>query len=137
MIAKDLTLRIPMSLYEQIMHRANERERSIEDETLDLLAAAVPTANELPDDLAAAVAPLELLDDQALADAAKSHLEVGAASELEALHLKRQREGLTAAEQDQMSALVLQYERAMLVRARAAALLHERTRSLPPSSTIS
>jgi len=42
------------------------------------------------------------------------------------LHLKRQREGLTATEAAEAAGLTRQYERVMLVRARAAALLRER-----------
>jgi hypothetical protein len=49
-----------------------------------------------------------------------------AAAELEALHLKRQREGLTDVETQTLARLVRQYERAMLVRAQAAALLKQR-----------
>jgi hypothetical protein len=48
------------------------------------------------------------------------------AAELEALHLKRQREGLTESETETLARLVRQYERAMLVRAQAAALLKQR-----------
>jgi hypothetical protein len=45
---------------------------------------------------------------------------------LEELHLKRQREGLTEGEEQTAAALLRQYERALLVRAQAAALLHQR-----------
>jgi plasmid stability protein len=126
MTVQSLTLSIPELLYEQIKNRAAERDRSVEDETLELLANAVPGIQELPKDLAAAIAPLELLDNEALVRAAQSHLPPDVAQILESLHLKRQREGLTAAERETLSALVLQYERAMLVRAQAARLLRER-----------
>jgi plasmid stability protein len=126
MTVQSLTLSIPELLYEQIKHRAAERDRSVEDETLDLLANAVPGNQGLSKDLAAAIAPLELLDNEALARAAQSHLPSDVAQALESLHLKRQRDGLTAAEGETLSALVLQYERAMLVRAQAARLLRER-----------
>jgi hypothetical protein len=45
---------------------------------------------------------------------------------MEDLHLKRQREGLTDAEAKTLDGLVRQYERTMLVRAQAAALLKAR-----------
>jgi len=86
----------------------------------------VPVADELPADLAEAISPLALLDDQALWRAARSHLPLEAATQTEALHFKRQREGLTEAESYTIAGLVRQYERAMLVRAQAAALLKER-----------
>ena len=50
--------------------------------------------------------------------------------ELEALHFKRQREGLSAAEQSAVDVLVRQYERAMLIRAQATAILKGRNHDL-------
>ena len=85
-----------------------------------------PSTDDLPADLAAALAPLVLLDDEELWRAARSHLAADAATQLEELHHKRAREGLTEAETQTLAALVAQYERAMLVRAEAARLLKER-----------
>jgi hypothetical protein len=53
-----------------------------------------------------------------------------AAEELERLHDKRQREGLTDSEAQAAAALTRQYERIMLVRAEAAALLMDRGRDV-------
>ncbi|HLB45739.1 MAG TPA: hypothetical protein VJL59_01815, partial [Anaerolineales bacterium] len=92
----------------------------------EVVATAVPIADELPPDLAEAISPLALLDNEALWRAARSHLPAEAASQMEELHLKRQREGLSEAEQQTLAGLVRQYERAMLVRAQAAALLKQR-----------
>lgn len=126
MNAQNVTLSIPAALYEQLKQRAAERRRSLEDETLDLLASAVPGDAPLPDELAAAVSSLPLLDDTALWQAARSHLAEEAAEALAELHRKRQRAALTDTERETMDSLVREYERAMLVRAKAAALLHER-----------
>jgi len=91
-----------------------------------MVATAVPTIESLSDELATAVAALTLLDDDGLWRAARSHLPATAARRMEALHDKRQSEGLTTAEQEALATLVQQYERSMLVRARSAALLQER-----------
>jgi hypothetical protein len=93
---------------------------------LDVLASAIPASDALPAELAEALAPLGVLDDAALWRAARSHLPTSAAVRLEVLHLKRQSEGLTESEAASAARLVRQYERAMLVRARAAALLKQR-----------
>jgi hypothetical protein len=45
---------------------------------------------------------------------------------METLHIKRQSEGLSAVEEQTLSGLVFRYERSMLVRAQAAALLKAR-----------
>lgn len=87
---------------------------------------SAPVADELPADLAEAILPLSLLDDGSLWRAARTRLSAESAEQLESLHLKRQREGLTEAETQTLSGLVRQYERTMLVRAQAVALLKQR-----------
>jgi hypothetical protein len=83
-------------------------------------------ADDLPADLTEAISPLALLDDAELWRAARSRLADETAAQLEDLHLKRQRDGLTPAEEQTLAGLVRQYERVMLVRAQAAALLKQR-----------
>ena len=126
MSTQTLTLDVPDALLARIQARARQANRTVEAELLDVLAAAVPLDGELPADLAEAVAALDLLDDAALWRAARSGLAAEASAELEALHLKQRREGLIAAEEQIVRDRMRQYERAMLVRARAAALLHRR-----------
>ena len=126
MTVQSVTVNVPSALYERLERRAVQTHWTVEDVLLDVLATAVPVADELPSDLAEALSPLALLDDAALWRAARSHLATEVAAELEALHLKRQRERLTASETQTLARLVRQYERAMLVRAQAAALLKQR-----------
>ena len=95
-------------------------------ELLDVVAAAIPASEELPELLAAAVADLELLDDDALWRAARTRLDSEQSAQMEALHIKRQAEGLSVAEEQTLSGLVFCYERSMLVRAQPAALLKAR-----------
>jgi plasmid stability protein len=126
MTVHPVTLDLPSTLYSRVRERSVRTQRSVEDELLDVLASAIPASEELPPDLAEALAPLALLDDAALWRAASSHLPVAVAARLEALHLKRQGEGLSDAESADVARLVRRYERVMLVRARAAALLKQR-----------
>ena len=126
MAAQSVTVDIPAELYERLKQRADQARRTVEEELLEVLATAVPADEELPTDLADAVAALPLLDDAALWRAARSAISSEVATDLETLHMKRQREGLTETEARVLSALVRQYERTMLVRAQAAALLKQR-----------
>jgi len=126
MSVQSVTLNVPRALYDRLERRAAQTHRTVEDVLLDVLATAVPLADDLPSDLGEALSPLTLLDDAALWRAARSHLPTEVAAELEALHLKRQREGLTNIDAQTLARLVRQYERAMLVRAQAAALLKQR-----------
>jgi hypothetical protein len=120
MAAPTLTLQLPDPLYARLEERARRANRSVEDELLDTLAVAVP------DDPANAVADLHLLDDAALWQAARGRLAAAALERLGELNDLRQRAGLSAAEAAEAAALTRQYEQAVLVRARAAALLRAR-----------
>jgi plasmid stability protein len=126
MVVQTLTLNLPDVLYARLRQRAELAHRSVEAELLEVLAMAVPITDEVPAELSEALSQLSLLDDEVLWRAARGHLSEEIAEQLETLHVKRQREGLTDAEAQTLTALVQQYERAMLVRAQAAALLHER-----------
>ncbi len=126
MAAQSITLTVPGPLYERLAERARRAHRSVEDELIELVAIAVPAEEVLPDELEAAIAPLPLLDDEALWRAARSHLPSEAAARLAALNDKRQSKGPSSAEQESLAGLMRAYERYMLVRAHAAALLRER-----------
>jgi hypothetical protein len=93
---------------------------------MEILSTAVPLTSELPGDLEEAISPLAVLDDEALWRAARSRLAPEDATRLEELHHKREREGLSEDESQVLAGLLRQYERAMLVRAQAAALLRQR-----------
>jgi len=121
-----VTLNVPDALYTRLKQRAEQTHRSVEDELLEVVAVAVPVVDDLPADLADAISPLSVLNDDALWRAARSHLPVEAATRIEDLHLKRQREGLTDAEAQTLAALIRRYEKAMLVRAQAAMILSQR-----------
>jgi hypothetical protein len=126
MADQQVTVRLPAALYQRIKRDAEKRRHSIEDELLDTVAASVTPEPLLPDDLKSAVEQLDLLDSGALQRAARRHMERADARRLETLHLKRQREGLDPDETREMGHLTSLYERIMVVRARAAQLLHQR-----------
>jgi len=102
------------------------RASTIADEVLDVLTGALPATEMLPDDLEQAIAQLVCLDEAALWQAARSRLASDAVERLSELNAKRQREGLTEAEQQESELLTYQYERMVLVRAQAALLLKQR-----------
>lgn len=132
MAVQTITLDLPDILYQGLKRRAEQTHRTVEIEMLEVVAAAVPATEELSTDLSDAVSQLTVLDDAELWRAARSHLVPEAAAEMERLHHKRQSEGLIEAEAEALASLVGQYERTMLVRARAAALLRERGHDVTP-----
>ena len=126
MALQTVTLKVSDELFRRLQRRDEQAHRSIEDEVLELVASALPLDDRLPADLESTLASLDLLDDAALWNAARMRMPPDAAAELEALHLKRQREGLTGSEMERAAQLLRLYERTMLIRAQAAVLLKQR-----------
>ncbi len=126
MSAQAVTLHLPASLYDLLRQRAQEARQSLEAEILDVVTSAVGPDDDLPPDLREIVAPLRRLDDQALRRAAMDRFPEEAAARFAELNRKQQREGLTDEEVKALDHLRRGYERVMVVRAEAAALLTQR-----------
>src|SRR3954454_15133232 len=123
MAVQAVTLNLPGPLYERLARRAIKAHRTVEAELVDAVATLPDEPDELPADMAEAIAALHLLDDEDLWRAARQRLGPEKATDLEELHLKRQREGLSASEIEALATLMKGYTRVMLVRSRSAALL--------------
>jgi hypothetical protein len=93
---------------------------------VDVVIQLSPNGDQISPDIAATVASLEQLTDEELWRAARNRLAEEFSSRTEELHHKRQREGLTAAEEEEESNLVRGYENILLIRAKAAQLLRAR-----------
>jgi plasmid stability protein len=130
--AHPLTVQVPDALYDRLAQRAAQTHRSVEDEVLDLVINGMAADDDAEHDMAEISAFLMLLDDEALWQAARSRLTEAAARQLEELHLKRQREGLTPTEDATVRTLVHHYERRVFTRAQAAALLKARGHDITP-----
>jgi len=130
MSTQTLTLHLPDRLYARLQQRAQQSNRTLEAELLEVLSTAVPADEGLPHPLAEEVAALDDMDDAALWQAARSRLPAKASAQLEALHGKRQRDRLSETETRKLAVLVSQYERSMLIRERAAAILKLRGHDL-------
>jgi plasmid stability protein len=121
-----VTLNLPDFIYQRIKDRAEQTQRSIEDELLDLVATTMPEDEELPMDLAQAVAALDFLDDKTLWQAARTHLQAKSVSRIETLHDKRRNEGLNDTEEKELASLVKEYEKSILIRSEAMGILMQR-----------
>jgi hypothetical protein len=127
--AQAVTVTLPGLVYEQLARRATKTHRTVEAELVEAAATLASEADEpdqLPADMADAIAALHLLGDEDLWRAARQSLTAERAAEIEELHLKRQSEGLSASEADMLATYMKEYTRVMLVRSRAAALLKQR-----------
>jgi plasmid stability protein len=126
MALQPITIRLPKTVYQHVVQRASKMHRSVEDELVAVVTAALPNLGDIPADIANDMAQLSFLTDKELWQIARTTLTSQEAEQMQALTWKRQREGLTAAEQQETEQLLQRYNRIMLVRAKAAVLLKER-----------
>jgi hypothetical protein len=126
MATQTMTLNVPDPLYRHLEFLARQARRTVEEEAVEMLAATLPDSVSLSPDLAEVLDSLTLLDDAALSQAAGILLPETMSAEMECLHLQRQRDGHSEADVQRLADLVRHYERTVLVRAQAAALLKER-----------
>lgn len=129
-----LSLNLPESLYRRLEDRARQTNRSVEEESLEVLTTGLMDDDRLPADLETILESMRTLDETALQDKAKGRLPIEISERLEELHMKRQRDGLSQAEDFERADLLDQYERHMLIRAQAAALLARRGAKIANSS---
>lgn len=130
MTAHAITLQLPAALYAYFQNRAERTHRTVEAELLDAVATVAEDEDDLAPDLAAAIADLELLDDDELRLAARNRLSDDAKAQLDRLNAKQQNETLTSAEKETLDKLVREYDRAVLLRAEALRLLKERGQAI-------
>jgi hypothetical protein len=126
MALQTVTVHLPEMLYQKIAQRAQQTQRSVEDELVEVVEAGLPVVGDLPAEVADEIAQLAFLTDNELWQAAESTLPETDSEQMQALALKRQREKLTEAEQEETERLRQRHDRNMLIRARAAALLKDR-----------
>lgn len=126
MVAQAVIVNLPGPLYERLVRRATKAQRTIEAELVDAVTTLFSEPDELPADMAEAIDALSMLDDDDLWRAARHGLAPDKAEAIEELHVKRQREGLSASELEALATLMKEYTRVMLVRSRSAALLEQR-----------
>ncbi len=138
MALQTVIVHLPEMLYQKIAQRAQQTQRSVEDELVEAVEAGLPIVGGLPAEVADEVAQLAFLTDDELWQAAESTLPETDSERMQALVLKRQRERLTEAELEEAERLRQRQDRNMLIRAKAAALLKERGHDisrLGPTST--
>ena len=132
-----LSVRVSEGLLQSLKRRATAQCQSLEKEVVELIASGLEKSDSEANLLEEFLQPLEVMSDDDLWNAAKSRLPRSLFNELAKLHQKRQRDGISKVEQDRAKQLMAQFERCLVMRARAVELLHTRghdvTRLLPSS----
>ncbi|MBC7820697.1 MAG: hypothetical protein IAG10_27750 [Planctomycetaceae bacterium] len=121
-----ISVQVSGRLLQSLKRRATKQRKSLEKEVVELIATGLQNADAGSSELEEVLQPLEMMTDDDLWNAARSRLPRRLSSELEKLHQKRQRDGVTKAERERARLLTEQFERCLVIRARAIELLHAR-----------
>lgn len=108
------------------LHEAGYRVTCLEGRARIGGRTHLPSLDDLPSDIVDEMAQLAFLTDAELEQAAKITVTAQEVERMETLLFKLQREGLTAAEQEEANQLLHRSDQIMLVRAQAMLLLTER-----------
>lgn len=121
-----LVLDLPSDLFAKLERAAEQMQRSIQDEAVQLLTRVVPEDELLPPKTRAALTSLAALDDAALWKAARRRASTRSLGLWRTLISKRQTQPLTEDEERILDELEESFNRVALIRAEAALLLKER-----------
>jgi hypothetical protein len=123
---QEVTLRLPLEVFEQIQRAAAAAHRSVDDVLTEAVIAAAPASAVIPPANQSTLAQMAYLNDAALWQAARATMSAEQRERLEELHNRQQRGPLTDEERAEEEALLGLYRATVLLRARAALLLKQR-----------
>ena len=126
MADQSVTIDIPENLYKQLRQRAQQTQRTVEVELLEVVRAVVPDEDENQSDLDLELEAMKNWSDKALWKAGRSRFTVKNVKKLENFHFKEETEVLSPEELKVKKDLLEQYSRTISVRAEAAYLLKQR-----------
>ena len=140
MLPRSVTLDIPEPLYSRAERAAGRLHRPVDEILLRAVDTALPSEAGLPPELAQAMDELIFVNDETLWEAARRTLPPERAAQFEELIAASKLRLLAPPEQRALDGLVMEYQRVMLVRAKAAVLLQTRGYDLSdltaPSLTV-
>jgi hypothetical protein len=122
---------MPIPLYNRLKRVAELTHRSVEEVLATTVNVALASDPGLPTDLANELAAMVLFSDDALWSAAESSMSPAQQRRLEQLATLADSRGLTAAESEELGHLMKLYDRSVLRRAKALAILARRGYQLP------
>jgi len=130
-MATTIPVQIPEALFRKLKRVADLTHRSVEDIAVTSLEAALPSASNLPHDIANELVAMHLFSDEALWAAAASSFSPAEEYRLNQLNTAAGERDLTPAEDAEQQSLIAAYRRAVLRRAKALAVLAQRGHRIP------
>jgi predicted DNA-binding protein len=123
---KEITFRLPESIYERIRLAAERLRRPVDDVIAEAVSAAAPALENTAEPLRRSLSQMAYLNDAALWQAARATMPKELRERLSDLHDKQKQTALSAAEVSEEQSLLSLYRETVLVRAQAAVLLKQR-----------
>jgi len=120
---QSVVIDLPEDIYSKYKQRAEQMQRTVEAEIIEVIAKATPAKDELSTELEGLVTQLAFLEDKALTRIAQSKFPKKNSIKIESLHFKRQNEGFDEVENSQLAALMKKFERWFVLRNEALGLL--------------
>ena len=131
MALQTVTLNMPESVYQRAKQAADVLKRPVEDVIVDTLASTLPSLDDVPAEMVGELAAMAHLSDEALQGLANNVM-LEERQELLRDRLDEQGRGeLDESGKRELAALMAEYGRHMLRRAKAVALLIARGRPVP------
>ena len=137
MTARTVTLELPENLYLRLQQTAQATQQSFEAILLRALqVGSPPNWESAPAEFQTDLAALDRLDDAALWRLARSRATSTALDRYQALLDKHANETLSPEEQADLARLRTEFDRQMLQKVQAAALLQWRGHQIPPADKL-
>jgi hypothetical protein len=132
-----VTLHLPEGLYTRLQQTARATRRSLDDVLLHALQVGSPPRwDDAPAEFQPDLAALDRLDDEALWHIARSHKTETDMERYQELLDRNANEVLSPDERDELAKLRTEFDRFMLRKVHAAALLRWRGYQVPPAETL-
>lgn len=127
-----MMLEVPEPVFRRLQHIAEITHRSIQDVLVSTVNMALPSEADLPAEVADELAAMSMFNDDALWAAVESSLSSSQQRRIRQLNETADTRSLTHAEEKELAQLLDAYDRAVLRRARALALLAHRGYDIAP-----
>jgi uncharacterized protein YnzC (UPF0291/DUF896 family) len=121
-----VSIQLPDTLFRKLKRAADLTHRPLEEIVATSLEATLPSASGLPAEIADELAAMQVYSDAALQAAVEPSMSRAEQKRLEQLNAAAGERALTAAEKKEQQALITAYDRSVLRRAKAMAILAQR-----------
>jgi len=137
MTSRTITLDLPENLYLRLQQAAQATQQSFDEILLRVVQVGSPPGwDDVPAEFQTDLAALDRLDDAALWQVARAHQTEADMTRYQMLLDKNANATFTPAEQEELNRLRTEFDRQMLRKAQALALLRWRGHQVPPPDQL-